>query len=77
MKMRRSLLNMGHGIVSYGKMVKIKAKLLYEGPCAIVKCRLKAWDTTDHQGSEVRVKAFGADGLGQWRRESKATIDRL
>ena len=39
-KMRRSLLNMGHGIVSYGKMVKIKTGLGCEGLCASVKGNL-------------------------------------
>ena len=40
-KIRMSLLNMGIDIVSYGKMVKIKVRLGYDGPCARVKGKLE------------------------------------
>jgi len=44
---------MGHDIVTYGKIVKIKAGPGYEGPCASVKGRPEARDTMDYPGGEV------------------------
>ena len=49
---------MGYDIVSYGKMVKIKAMLGHEGTCASVKGKLDARGKRNHQGCEVRVEGL-------------------
>jgi len=50
-KMRWSILNMGHDIMS--SRWRSKARLGYEGPCARVKGKLEAQDAINHRGGEV------------------------
>ena len=49
---------MGHDIVTYGKIVKIKAGPGYEGPCGSVKGKPEARETMDCLGSEVQIEGF-------------------
>jgi hypothetical protein len=70
---RRSILNMLHHIVSYGKTVKIKASLGYDGLCARLKGKLEARDhMANHWGGEVRLE--GLASMDQGNKEEHARI---
>ena len=73
-KMRRSILNMGHDIVSYDKMVKIKARLGYDGPCARVKGKLEARDLTGHRDGEVQVEGLSPMDQGNGEKQARLRL---
>ena len=62
---------MGHDIVTYGKIVKIKAGPGYEGPCASVKGRTEARETTNCLGSEVQTEGFAPMDQGNSEEQTR------
>ena len=70
-KIRMSLLNMGIGVVSYGKMVKIEVRLGCEGPVAVVKDKLETQNTMDHRGGEVQVEGLALMDRGNGEEQAR------